>query len=229
MAESQRDFAVTYHSPDEFDSVVELVERLVSTETLHWRVKPNRVVARIDIDRAQEELGELNRSCFEDILSTQVEHVLSRACLGEDVAPPLFMYFERRNAPLDEEQKLELRRREELVESRLVTSALRQRALIRRTTKAGGLDDVSWEVCIKKHDLHEGSLGTLPYGTLRLQFGGCPGGGDPSLNPFLRVFGLPTEPPKVVTADLHADDVATLIADLRHLHASLQALTEEQQ
>lgn len=110
------------------------------------------------------------------------------------------------------------------VEKELLPPALRERAVFKRTTQGFTLQNVNWQVVLKKHDQARGKLSDIPCGCLCISYD-CPRANPPTIK-----FGakgvsmeLPTvADPKQLTLELHQTDVEELIETLTDLRDNLQ-------
>ena len=110
------------------------------------------------------------------------------------------------------------------VEKVLLPPDIRERAAFKRTTQGFTLQNINWQVVLKKHDQLKGKLSDIPCGCLCISYN-CPRTNPPTIR-----FGskgvsmeLPTvADPKQLTLELHQADVEELIETLTDLRDNLQ-------
>jgi len=112
------------------------------------------------------------------------------------------------------------------VKKEFVPTDLRDRAIFRRTTQGFVLQNMTWQLAIKKHDQVRGELRNVPYASLSIVYA------SPQTNmASLRLgaggtsFELPTlREPKQLILELHQADVDQMIETLTDLRDNLEKL-----
>ncbi len=112
----------------------------------------------------------------------------------------------------------------EEVRRELVPDNLRERATLRRTTQGLVLENMTWQVVIKKHDQTRGKLSDIPYGSLSIVYV------SPQSNMASVRFGiksmtveLPTvREPNQMILEVHQADVDQMIETLTDLRDNLE-------
>ena len=184
-----------------------------------WKLAfPPGVVPRLDEQAASPVVGvkdSESKKRFERILSREIVPALNRAS----------GFF---NLPMQElrqtrsqEDEEELRHRAEDVKARLYTKTLEERLLIRKTCKGPMLEDLKWDISIKKHDLSGGTVPNIPYGTIELVMASEADGS----NPLALLFGGSQR--HTLAFDCHLHDLDAILRDLQELRNNLDRLTAE--
>lgn len=112
------------------------------------------------------------------------------------------------------------------VKKELVPTDLRDRAILRRTTQGLVLQNITWQVTIKKHDQVTGKLSDIPYGSLSIVYASP----QTSVSTFrLGAEGVSVElptlrEPKQLILELHQADVEQMIETLTDLRDNLEKL-----
>ncbi len=112
------------------------------------------------------------------------------------------------------------------VKKELVPTDLRDRAILRRTTQGLVLQNMTWQLAIKKHDQVRGELRNIPYASLSIVYA------SPQTNIAQLRLGtegttieLPTlREPKQLILELHKADVDQMIETLTDLRDNLEKL-----
>jgi hypothetical protein len=203
----------------EFEAAIGMVENLVKAGALWWKMSlPAFLYPRLDEQMAAPLIGAKDsdeRRQFERILSREILTALNRAAgmqLGGRFPP-------ERNLELSPQEKTEFETRAKVVRDRLYTKSLEERVLIRKTSKGPTLEDLRWDISIKKHDLGHGTIPNIPYATIEIVLASESMDG----NPLASIFGGDR---KVHAFDCHLGDLDAMIRDLTDLRKNLQSLTE---
>ena len=112
------------------------------------------------------------------------------------------------------------------VEKELLPLEVKERALHRRTTLGFVLQNITWQIVVKKHDQSGARLPDIPYGCLSMVYASA----QTTVAPLrLRAKGvsmeLPTvREPKQLVLELHETDVYNMIESLKDLRENLQKL-----
>jgi len=201
----------------DFEEVLRITTRFVESRALWWKLSARAIISpRLDEQAVSKDLGPKDsetRKIFEKILSREIIPALNKAA---DSLPVFSRQLEL--VELDEEDKEEFSERTKLVAEALLSNSLRQRLLIRKTCKGPTLEELRWDISIKKHDLGTGSVPDIPYATLEIVL--IPDVGD--LNPF-SILGLGAAR-QVFVFDCHLDDLEEILRDLSNLRDNLSKL-----
>lgn len=208
-------------STEDFEHALAAVKQLQLTGALWWKLSsPNLISPRIDDEAASNAIGpkgSSERAQFDRIMVREIVPSLNIA------AGTITYGFENIEQNLNDKQKKELARRRQLVKEELYTSALAQRLAIRRTSKGTALDDLSWDISIKKHDLGVGRVADIPYATVEFVLTRASSGSDFDVD----LFRLLSQARDVFTFDCHLDDIDAILRDLSKLRDNLASLARE--
>ena len=204
---------------EQFDRVLGQVKSLLASGALRWRLTGSGTITpRLDEDEVERSVGPSDcaeRKLLEQILNREIVPGLNRAAAGR-VRDPFSFLIERELSPSDREEQSS---RNDIVTRELYDDALRQRTLIRRTCKGSVLEELRWDISVKKHDLRTGGVPDIPYATIELVY----------LETTADAGGLSLAamavPRRTVTFDCHLQDLEALIKDLSDLRNNLQKLT----
>lgn len=217
------EFQERYSSAEKFAEAVRHAKQLNAEQSLWWRLgTASGISARLDEERIKEHFSsEDHRVEFEKILDTEIIPALEQA-INSGIS--LYMLIRRFGGekPTEEDQK-EIKRRSELVRTELVSRSMKERALIRATAKGCALDELRWDISVKKHDLSKGALQDIPYATLQIILSPE----DDSFGPQTLVRSFFGASRKSFVIDCHADDLDVLIRDLSTARDNLRGLSQE--
>ena len=193
------------------------VKGLRDSGAFRWQVSgAGSLSARLD-DTAEvaERVGapkSESRIAFEKVLRTEIVPIVNRLA---GVPIPSDLVFEDRPELTGEL----LATRTKLVEAAIFDPSLRQRVTVRKTSKGPVLEELRWDISVKKHDLATGKLPDIVFATIELIY----------LEAALEARGpaamLGLGPPKrSLVFDCHSQDLDALINDLQSLRANLEKL-----
>jgi hypothetical protein len=164
------------------------------------------------------EIARIIESFFND---EPIKYLLNAISLSKNITPK----------KIDEDQIKEyLKPRIDFVKDNINIPILKECNLIRKTTKVGYVQDIEWNISIKKHDLQEGNIGEIPFCTLRFIFK-KPSSQEinfegPMTLDFL--FGqYTTSLGKDISCDLHLKDVEDLINNLEFIRDNLKNIEKK--
>jgi hypothetical protein len=206
---------------EQFDQVLGQVKLLLSSGALYWRLAgAGTITPRLDDDEVTRSVGPRGgpeRQVFEQVLTREIVPAINRAARMPAPWESIFMVFHHGelSASVREEQS----RRQKLIARELYDDGLQQRVFVRRTSKGSALEDIRWDISIKKHDLRTGGVPDVPYATIELIYLETTAGteGAPS-------FLAMSAPRRTITFDCHLHDLDALLKDLNDLRANLQKL-----
>lgn len=214
----------------EFDASLKVAADLLENGALWWRISTRGVIARLDGDKVDDYFREKSddRKPFEKALFNEIAPSLNEALAGSkrmwsisvgdaDDEPPT----DPESVPDKKARREENRSRVEAVAKAFASPELRERVLIRRTSKGCALDEIRWDIRTKKHDLKEGPLPSVAFATLEFVLSRRP---DIYAHPqgFFDVFGIDTT--TSVQFDFHLQDLDGMIRDLQILRENLAAV-----
>lgn len=166
----------------------------------------------------------LTRDSFERLLRTEFDSLLE-AAMYDDAVTGVKARVPR--SVVDEVGVEEFVWRVGKVEKALVPAGLRERVTLRKTTDAFVIEDLRWQVGVRKHDNARGKLQDIPYGCFSIAYD-C---ARTSAGALRIVYGedmaieLPVvREPKQITLELHEADVEELIETLTELRNKLKKL-----
>lgn len=163
----------------------------------------------------------LTRDYFPQLMATEFESLVRAATYSDST---LGLQSEIPSEILSEKGEDEFLWRLEEVKKVLVPTDLRDRAILRRTTQGLVLQDITWQVAIKKQDQVKGKLSDIPYGSLSIVYA-SPQTSVSSLR--LKTRDMSVEfpalrEPKQLILELHQADVAKMIETLTALRENLE-------
>jgi hypothetical protein len=207
-------------SDADFDGALSTVKELVGLGLLRWQISgAGSLSARVedgrDVTLRAGEPGSEARARFDDILTAEIVPLFN-AIAG---APTLLTWTEGVSGADVNEVR---RARSAKVKDAIFEPSIRDRVVVRQTSKGPVLEEVHWDISIKKHDLLTGSVSDVPYATIELIYR------DAAMdvrNP-LTAFGIGA-PPKSIAFDCHLRDLEALMADLKSLHENLSKVSAE--
>lgn len=187
---------------------------------------------RVDLDIDNQELEaipkdkfqqDLTREQFSTLIRTEVDSLVNAATYS---APTIGIQAAIPPNILKEVGIDEFLWRLGEVKKELVPPDLRERATLRRTTQGLVLENMTWQVVIKKHDKVKGKLFDIPYASLSIIYS------SPQKKMTPVRFGtesmsveLPTvREPNQLTLELHKADVEEMIETLTDLRDNLEKL-----
>ena len=186
----------------------------------------------VDIALDQEKLEAIPKSKFKEglshkhffvLASTEFESLVEAAICSDPIQG---LENEIPSKILSEVGKDEFLWRLQQLEKELVPLDIKERALHRRMTQGFILQNITWQVVIKKYDQSEGRLPDTPYGCLSMVYASP----QTTVAPLrLRAKGvsmeLPTvREPKQLVLELHETEVQDMIESLKDLRENLQKL-----
>jgi hypothetical protein len=151
----------------DFQAALKTATELSAERSLWWRVSSVGIAVRLDEQAveyrfAQDDKG---RQSFERILEREIAWGLEVNLSGVSVREAFSFMVEK---PSAEEQE-EAQRRIELVAEMFVTPAFKERWQLRKTMKGLALDEVRWDINVKKYDLTDGRLDDIPFAFLEFE------------------------------------------------------------
>ena len=187
---------------------------------------------RVDIALDHEKLQAIPESKFKEGLShehfftlvgTEFESLIEAAIYSDPIQG---LENEIPSKILSEVGKDEFLWRLQQLEKEFVPLDIKERALHRRTTQGFILQNITWQVVIKKYDQSEGRLPDTPYGCLSMVYASPKNTVAPLR---LRAKGVSMElpivrEPKQLVLELHETDVQDMIESLKDLHENLKKL-----
>lgn len=202
-----------------FSGAVALAKELLQSKSLALRVDRD---GDVQLDLQTDAIAELPDEKFPPPLTRSLFHVLVRtelsslltACTYSDAARAI-----KNEIPEEVVQEVgmeELQWRLEEIRCDLGPLNLGERVKLRKTTKGPVLEEITWEIGVKKDDEVEGKLGDVPFVNLCIKYA------DPAAaQPRLRFFGdkgslTISAPVQVerVTFQLHEADIQEVIETL---------------
>lgn len=187
---------------------------------------------RVDIALDSEKLKAIPESKFKEglshehfftLINTEFESLVEAAICSDPIQG---LENEIPSKILSEVGKDEFLWRLQQLEKELLPLDIKERALHRRTTQGFILQNITWQVVVKKYDQSEGRLLDTPYGCLSMVYASP----RTTVAPLrLRAKGvsmeLPTvREPKQLVLELHETDVQDMIESLKSLRENLQKL-----
>ena len=217
-----------------FDAALKVATNLLVDGGLWWRLSTGGVIARLDGDKVTEYFKDQpdEQKRFEKALFTEVVPALNEALArgkrsfsisvsadADEETPSDPDTVEDKKARHDEH-----RSRVEAVANAFADAELRERVLVRRTSKGCALDEIRWDIRTKRHDLKEGPLPGVAFATLEFVLSRKP---DIYAQPpgFLEVFGLDST--TSMQFDCHLKDLDGMIRDLQALRDNLAAVPKD--
>ncbi|OHB63722.1 MAG: hypothetical protein A2168_04765 [Planctomycetes bacterium RBG_13_50_24] len=215
-----------------FCAALSLAADLIKSKGLRIVLDPS---GRVDIALDQEKLKAIPKSKFKESLSfehffslvgTEFESLVEAAISSDPIHG---LESEIPSKILSEVGKDEFLWRLRQVEKELLPIDIKERALHRRTTQGFVLQNITWQIVVKRCDQSEGKLPDIPYGCLSMVYASP----QTTLAPLrLRAKGvsmeLPTvREPKQLVLELHENDVQDMIESLKDLRENLQKLKKE--
>jgi hypothetical protein len=211
-------------SPREhFERALTTAQRLLETQALWWRLSSSGVEPRLDAQRVDPEFKDdkEGRQVFERILNAEIVWALDMVALDESSLGAALRRIlpSAKKGDLDPATLRDIQDRVAKVHAAFATPGFRQRAQIRRTCKGAALEEIRWDISVKKHDLSEGKIDDIPFATIELLFSNdqTTGGLPPA---FRRMF----DRPESVYFDCHVEDLDTVIRELETLRDNLRQL-----
>lgn len=180
----------------------------------------NQELEAIPKDKFQQDL---TREQFSNLIRTEVDSLVNAATYSD---PTTGIQIAIPSEILKEVGMDEFLWRLGEVKKELVPPDLRERATLRRTTQGLVLENMTWQVAIKKHDQVKGKLPDIPCASLSIVY----------VSPQSKIvsirFGtksmsmeLPTvREPSQLTLELHKADVEEMIETLTDLRDNLEKL-----
>jgi hypothetical protein len=207
---------------EKFDQALSATGKLVDEGILTWRLRGSSglIEARIDEQSLETKHPEVAKdTALLQILRGEISPLLTVA-VAEMPVDALRSYFGFEE-PAPDFSVLTKRLAE--VKKRLCTKRLRERYLIRRTSKGETLTDLRWDISTKRHDFSIGTLDGLSFATIELVT--SPSTPEESAGFFFRAW-WPQQSSSVLF-DCHLDDVDDLINDLIVVRDNLRKLEDE--
>ncbi len=210
-----------------FSATLAMAKDLLKSKVLSIDLDPS---GRVDLVIDNQELEaipkdkfqqDLTREQFSNLIRTEVDSLVNAATYSD---PTTGIQIVIPSEILKEVGMDEFLWRLGEVKKELVPPDLRERATLRRTTQGLVLENMTWQVVIKKHDQDRGKLSDIPCGCLSLTYSSL------RSNPTLLRLGakgvsveLPTvREPNRLTLELHKAEVEELIETLTDLRDNLE-------
>lgn len=215
-----------------FSAAVSLAKELIDSEGMTIQVDRDGD-ARLFVDGGVlKELpdkkfsGGLTRDLFKALIGTELTAFV-RATIYEDVKEGIKREFPERALKATKERELVWRLEE--IKKTLVPANLKERVMLRQTSKGSILDRITWELGIKKHDEVKGALDGIPYANLCISYA----------SPFTSgvAFRVRSEEgslevpmvsePKQLNLELHEADIEEMLKILNLVRDNLIKMREE--
>ncbi len=210
-----------------FSAVLAIAKDILKSDALSINLDPtgrvdlvvdNQELEAIPKDKFQQDL---TREQFSNLIHTEVDSLVNAATYSD---PTTGIQIAIPSEILKKVGMDEFLWRLGEVKKELVPPDLRERATLKRTTQGLVLENMTWQVVIKKHDQTRGKLSDIPYGSLSIVYV------SPQSNMASVRFGtksmtveLPTvREPNQLTLELHKADVEEMIETLTDLRDNLE-------
>lgn len=215
-----------------FSAAVSLAKELIDSDGMTIRVDRDGDATLFVDGGVLKELSAkrfsqgLTRDLFKELIETELTAFV-RTTMYEDPRDGIKREFPDR--VLKELETHELKWRLEKVREMLVPSNLKERVMLRRTTKGLILDRITWELGIKKHDQVKGPLDEIPYANLVISYA-SPLTNGPAFRARTKEASLEIpmiSEPKQLNLELHEADVEEMIKILSLVRDNLRKMREE--
>ena len=165
----------------------------------------------------------LTREYLLGLIATEFESLVKIATYSD---PVVGLQIEIPDKILKEKGTDEFLSRLEDVKKELVPANLKERVILRKTSQGFVLQNVTWQVIIKKHDQDRGKFSDIPCGCLSIRYGSPPSNlASISIQGEGRSMQLPAvREPHRLTLELHQAEVEELIETLTDLRDNLEKL-----
>ncbi|MCK4786567.1 MAG: hypothetical protein KAV87_22600 [Desulfobacteraceae bacterium] len=212
-----------------FSTALAIAKDLLKSDALSINLDPNGSVdLLIDTEKLEAVPKEkfkqgLTHEQFSNLIRTELDSLVEAATYSD---PTAGIQITIPSAILEQVGIDEFLWRLGEVKKELVPADLRDRATFRRTTQGLVLENMTWQLGIKKHDQVKGELSDIPYASLSIVYA-APQTNVSSVR--LKAKGMSMEfptlrEPKQLMLELHQADVEQMIETLTDLRDNLEKL-----
>jgi hypothetical protein len=210
-----------------FTSAVLRTKELIAAGTLRWAVSSSGFIkAKLDGPTLRALKAEEDTRAFVHILNEEIVKIIDTVVHGwnDDIWYRYLVLNEGdEGTELTDEQRDEVIRRVKFVKGHLPIDRIKQRTLLRRTTKREFLEEIRWETCIKKHDRQEGDL-DVPFAAISFVLSKQQS--DTYIVHGSHIhLGHPRK--RTLTFDCHIEDLDDILEELQMVRQSLRGLLQE--
>ncbi len=203
-----------YASLEEFKKAVLITKDLISKKIVKVVVLSDELVdIRLDKQKFEKEkIKEIDKEQLTSLLNREIP-ILITASLQKK--PHMVLEAFLIEGEYDKDVKDMFDKKLALIKQELITPELKQRTLLKEISKNDILDELTWDISNKVHDLEKGPIDNLQFTTIKLVL-------NKGLfhNPFTSL--AKNREQKSVTIDLHLDDLEQLIDELSVLRDNLK-------
>jgi len=206
----------------QFDETLGQAKELLDAKALWWRLSSTGVEPRLDRQMVQERIkDDKKRRVFERVLNREIVWALDIIALDYELSQAFTNVEPRvKMSAMPPAFVEDVRSRVAKVHEVFATREFRERAILRRTCKGSALENLTWDISVKKHDLIEGPVADVAYAKIELTFSAALPAGFPPLQ-LRRMF---SPPPDAISFDFHVEDLEALIRELGILRDNLRRL-----